>query len=44
MMSDKISRILPPKLKRVEEEERERDLAEVIANSMANSIANEPTK
>jgi hypothetical protein len=44
MMSDKISRILPPILKKVEEEEKARDLAEIMANSMANSNPNETTK
>lgn len=44
MMSDKISRILPPKLKKVEDEEIAKDLAEVMANSMANSNSNEQTK
>ena len=44
IMSDKISRILPPILKKVEEEERARDLAEIMANSTANSIPNETTK
>jgi hypothetical protein len=44
MMSDKISRILPPKLKKVEDEEIEKDLAEVMANYMANSNPNEQTK
>ena len=44
MMSDKISRILPPKLKKVEDEEIAKDLAEVMANSMANSNPNKQTK
>jgi predicted nucleotidyltransferase len=44
IMSDKISRILPPILKKVEEEEKARDLAEIMANSTANSIPNETTK
>ena len=44
MMSDKISRVLPPKLKKVEDEEIEKDLAEVMSNSMANSNPNETTK
>ena len=44
IMSDKISRILPPILKKVEEEEKARDLAEIMANSTANSIQNETTK
>jgi hypothetical protein len=44
MMSDKISRILPPILKKVEEEEKARDLAEIMANSMANSSPNEQIK
>ena len=44
MMSDKISRILPPKLKKVEDEEIAKDLAEVMAKSMANSNTNEQTK
>ena len=44
MMSDKISRILPPKLKKVEDEEIAKDLAEVMAKSMANSNPNEQTK
>ena len=44
MMSDKISRILPPKLKKVEDEEIAKDLAEVMANSMANFNPNEQTK
>lgn len=44
IMSDKISRILPPLLKKVEEEEKMRDLSEIIANSMANSNPNEQTK
>ena len=44
MMSDKISRILPPKLKKVEDEETEKDLAEVMANYIANSNPNEQTK
>lgn len=44
MMSDKISRILPPKLKKVEDEEIAKDLAEIMANSMANSNPNEQIK
>lgn len=44
MMSDKISRILPPILKKVEDEEKAQDLAEIMANSMANSTPNETTK
>lgn len=44
IMSDKISRILPPILKKVEDEEKARDLAEIMANSTANSIPNETTK
>lgn len=44
IMSDKISRILPPLLKKVEEEEKMRDLSEIMANSMANSNPNEQTK
>lgn len=44
IMSDKISRILPPILKKVEDEEKARDLAEIMANSMANSTPNEMTK
>ena len=44
IMSDKISRILPPILKKVEDEEKARDLAEIMANSMASSTPNETTK
>ena len=44
IMSDKISRILPPLLKKVEEEEKMRDLSEIMANSIANSNPNEQTK
>lgn len=44
IMSDKISRILPPILKKVEDEEKARDLAEIMAKSMANSTPNETTK
>lgn len=44
IMSDKISRILPPILKKVEDEEKARDLAEIMASSMANSTPNETTK
>ncbi len=44
IMSDKISRILPPILKKVEDEEKARDLAEIMENSTANSTPNETTK
>ena len=38
MMSDKVSRILPPRLKKAEEEEAARDMADML-NSMANDAA-----
>ena len=38
MMSDKVSRILPPRLKKVEDEEAEKDMAEVL-NHTANDTA-----
>ena len=44
IMSDKISRILPPILKKVEDEEKARDLAEIMENFTANSTPNETTK
>lgn len=38
MMSDKVSRILPPRLKKVEDEEAVKDMAEVL-NPTANDTA-----
>ena len=38
MMSDKVSRILPPRLKKVEDEEATKDMAEVL-NPTANDTA-----
>lgn len=38
MMSDKVSRILPPRLKKVEDEEAVKDMAEVL-NHTANDTA-----
>lgn len=38
MMSDKVSRILPPRLKKVEDEEAAKDMAEVL-NPTANDTA-----
>lgn len=38
MMSDKVSRILPPRLKKVEDEEAVRDMTEVL-NTTANDTA-----
>lgn len=38
MMSDKVSRILPPRLKKVEDEEAVKDMAEVL-NTTANDTA-----
>ena len=38
MMSDKVSRILPPRLKKVEDEEAVRDMTEVL-NHTANDTA-----
>ena len=39
MMSDKVSRILPPRLKKVEDEEAVKDMSEVL-NPTANDTAN----
>ena len=38
MMSDKVSRILPPRLKKIEDEEATKDMAEVL-NPTANDTA-----
>ena len=38
MMSDKVSRILPPRLKKIEDEEAAKDMAEVL-NPTANDTA-----
>lgn len=43
MMADKISRVLPPRLKKLEEEEAAKDM-EVIMNSTDNCSANDTPK